>query len=442
MGQSPAGQATNIEGKGIPLIGGAADYKDGRIKSARYTTQATKVCRKDDLILCIRATIGKVAVADKPYCLGRGVAGLRASKVTPDFLRYFINSQADAMDQAGTGTTFRQIDKKTLASWPIPLPEPGEQSQIVTKLDSLFVRSKGAREELIRIPRLIERYKQAVLDAAFTGELTTAWRRDHAEDARSFLNSIGIAQLQSHDLPPIPRGWCWVTAGSLCAIKSGIALGKKRKPGTVMIERPYLRVANVQRGWLNLSEIKTTAVTKTEAEALYLKVGDVLMNEGGDRDKLGRGWVWNGEVPQCIHQNHVFRLRPRSALIPSKYISFYANEYGQNYFLREGKQTTNLASISMSKISGLPIPVAPPSEMALVVSRLESAFTRIDLAAAEFRRATGLLERLEQATLAKAFRGEFVYHDKARMVSSRANGLSVARRPSRHGRARSRGDTA
>ncbi len=63
MGQSPDGQATNTEGKGIPLIGGAADYKEGRIKASRYTTQATKVCRKGDLILCIRATIGKVAVA-------------------------------------------------------------------------------------------------------------------------------------------------------------------------------------------------------------------------------------------------------------------------------------------------------------------------------------------------------------------------------------------
>jgi type I restriction enzyme S subunit len=408
MGQSPDGQATNMNGEGTPLIGGAGDYTEGRIKASRYTTQPTKICRKGDLILCIRATIGKVALADKAYCLGRGVAGLRPAKVTPDFLRYFLNSQARAMDEAGTGTTFRQIDKKTLSSWPIPLPETKEQERIVVKLDRLFERSTSAREELAHIPRLVERYKQAILAAAFSGDLTADWRKCHAGNAGDFLKPGGMLHLDDKDLPHLPNGWSWVAAGTLCAIKSGVTLGKKRPPGAVLIERPYLRVANVQRGWLNLDEIKTIAVTEKEADMLYLRPGDVLMNEGGDRDKLGRGWVWNGEIPQCIHQNHVFRLRPRIPEVPSKYISYYANEFGQNYFLREGKQTTNLASISMGKISALPIPIAPPDEMARVVALIESGFAAIDKIAAEASRATDLLDRLDQATLTKAFRGELV----------------------------------
>jgi type I restriction enzyme, S subunit len=202
-----------------------------------------------------------------------------------------------------------------------------------------------------------------------------------------------------------------VAAGDLCEIKTGITLGKKRSPEAALTSLPYLRVANVQRGWLDLDEIKTVFVTEQEAEALYLRPGDVLMNEGGDRDKLGRGWVWEGQVPLCIHQNHVFRLRPRAKEIPPKYVSYYANEFGQPYFLREGKQTTNLASISLSKLSGLPIPIAPTAEMTLIVEHRDSAFAKLDRLAAEARSAAVLLDRLDQAILAKAFGGELVPQD-------------------------------
>ena len=123
------------------------------------------------------------------------------------------------------------------------------------------------------------------------------------------------------------------------------------------------------------------------------------------------GWVWEGQIPHCIHQNHVFRLRPKTGEVPAKYISFYANEFGQDYFLREGKQTTNLASISQSKISGLPIPISSPQEMARIVTDIESAFTRINRVAAETACALALLDRLDEATLAKAFRGELLPND-------------------------------
>jgi hypothetical protein len=132
------------------------------------------------------------------------------------------------------------------------------------------------------------------------------------------------------------------------------------------------------------------------------------MNEGGDRDKLGRGWVWEGQIVNCIHQNHVFRLRPRSPKIPSRYISCYSNEFGQSYFLRSGKQTTNLASISLSKLSALPIPVAPPQEMETIVQCIETAFGWLDRVAREHEDVMRLLPRLDQAILAKAFHGELI----------------------------------
>ena len=213
------------------------------------------------------------------------------------------------------------------------------------------------------------------------------------------------------ELSPLPDTWIWALTGDLCNIKSGVALGKKRSLGTELIELPYLRVANVQKGWLDLSEIKTVLVTQKEAESLYLQSGDILMNEGGDRDKLGRGHVWNSQVENCIHQNHVFRLRLKSQKISPFYISYYNNELGQQYFIGQGKQTTNLASISMSKLSRFPIPVAPPEEMQVILQLIEKELKKIEILRQEVSKAYKFLDRLEQSTLAKAFRGEIVPQD-------------------------------
>lgn len=333
------------------------------------------------------------------------------NRLDPRYAAYFFQSEDywRQIREGSTGTGQPNFNGTKLGQLHIPVPPLHQQRQIVLKLDRLFGHSNSAREELSRIPRLVERYKQAVLDKAFLGQLTSDWRisKDHP-DASDLLKSIDVDPLHDQELPHLPQGWHWSTAGELCAIKSGLALGKKRKLGTALVEKPYLRVANVQRGWLDLSEIKTVLVTDKEAQALRLQSGDVLMNEGGDRDKLGRGWIWDGQISDCVHQNHVFRLRPRSEMLPSKYISYYANEFGRSYFLREGKQTTNLASISMTKLSGLPIPVAPPEEMELIVTLIESAFESIDAIAKEIAKASSLLYRLDQATLDKAFRGELL----------------------------------
>lgn len=311
-------------------------------------------------------------------------------------------------------TNIRNLNWSNFSTSPIiPFPPIAEQKRIVTKLDSLFAHTRRARQELDHIPKLIERYKQAILSAAFRGDLTTDWRKENNQiiNAKKFLIDSGIMPCKDVELSPLPDTWIWALTGDLCNIKSGVALGKKRSLGTELIELPYLRVANVQKGWLNLSEIKTILVTQKEAELLYLQSGDILMNEGGDRDKLGRGHVWNGQIENCIHQNHVFRLRLKSQKISPFYISYYANELGQQYFIGQGKQTTNLASISMSKLSRFPVPVAPPEEMQVILQLIEKELKKIEILKQEVSKAYKFLDRLEQSTLAKAFRGEIVPQD-------------------------------
>jgi len=198
----------------------------------------------------------------------------------------------------------------------------------------------------------------------------------------------------------------WATLQDLAEIKGGLTLGKKRRQTDRLREVPYLRVANVQRGFLNLDEVKTVAATNSEVEDLRLLGGDILFNEGGDRDKLGRGWVWSGEIPECIHQNHVFRARLRSLVLVPKLVSMYANSFGQAYFLGRGKQTTNLASINLTKLCRLPIPVPPGNEQRRIVAKLETLLDRSRRAKEVLDAVPALIERFRRSVLAAAFRGD------------------------------------
>jgi len=201
------------------------------------------------------------------------------------------------------------------------------------------------------------------------------------------------------------RGWPMVTLGEIADVKGGITLNKAREIEDPVVV-PYLRVANVQRGHLDLTEVKVVAIERSRLSDYVLQPGDILFNEGGDRDKLGRGWVWNGEIPGCCHQNHVFRARPDPERIDSKFVSYWANEFGRPYFEHEGKQTTNLASINRAKLCALPIPLPPLPEQRRIVARIEQLFSRLDAGVAALRQAKAQLRRYRQSVLAAAVTGE------------------------------------
>ncbi len=209
-------------------------------------------------------------------------------------------------------------------------------------------------------------------------------------------------------LPRLPRGWVWARLGEIADIKGGITKDQKRNSDNCEV-LPYLRVANVQRGYLDLSEIKEIPVPQEDVESLLLKPGDVLFNEGGDRDKLGRGWVWNGQIQRCVFQNHVFRARfhlPGS--MEPKFISWYANTFGQDYFMVKGKQTTNLASINKTMLSAFPVPVAPLDQQKSIVAEIEKQFSRLDEAVANLKRVKANLKRYKAAVLKAAVEGRLV----------------------------------
>lgn len=169
----------------------------------------------------------------------------------------------------------------------------------------------------------------------------------------------------------LPTGWKRNRLEKVAIIQTGIAKNQNSKDEC--IEFPYIRVANVQDGYLDLSEIKTINIQKNKANRYRLENGDVLLTEGGDFDKLGRGAVWEGQIKNCVHQNHVFAVRPNNhELLPFFLSAQTGSSYGKRYFLSCSKQSTNLASINSSQLKAFPVLLPPLPEQKAIADLLST----------------------------------------------------------------------
>jgi len=254
---------------------------------------------------------------------------LRASKeVLPEWLYYFwrLPETRQNAERSMTGTAGqKRVPSSYLETVKLPLPDLSEQKRIVGLL--------GHADRLRRTRRYALELSDTFLPAAF-------------------LELFG-------DLRQNKRHWAFVELETHAEIASGVAKGQKYGDRAT-VQVPYLRVANVQDGYLDLSEIKIIRALPTDVESLRLKAGDVVMTEGGDFDKLGRGAIWPGGIADCIHQNHIFRVRMDSAkLLPTFFAAFLRSTFAKDYFLRCSKQTTNLASINMTQLRATPMPMPP-----------------------------------------------------------------------------------
>jgi type I restriction enzyme S subunit len=194
------------------------------------------------------------------------------------------------------------------------------------------------------------------------------------EARRSFVSELLSGESLSGSpsgnewVPHLPTGWQLKRLKHLAQVRSGIAKGKDTD-GKETVELPYLRVANVQDGHLDLDEVSIIEVDANVVERFSLQSGDVLMNEGGDYDKLGRGALWSGEVSPCLHQNHVFAVRPIEEDLSEWLAAVTQTRYAKFYFMNNAKQSTNLASISQGNVKELPVLLPPKNVRAELLAR-------------------------------------------------------------------------
>jgi type I restriction enzyme S subunit len=203
-------------------------------------------------------------------------------------------------------------------------------------------------------------------------------------------------------LDSIPAHWQVKRLKFVSTIQTGLTLGKDYA-GRRLVTRPYLRVANVQDGYLDLEKITEVAVPVENVARHELRPGDVLMTEGGDYDKLGRGYVWEGQIKGCLHQNHIFAVRPRPSLLESRFLaSLMTSWHGKNYFTTTSQQTTNLASTNSTKLKNFPLPLPPVEEQTAILAFLDRETTKIDALIAKKKRLIELLEEKRTALIKRA----------------------------------------
>ena len=285
--------------------------------------------------------------------------------INAEYICYLLKSYDACRAFHSMGRGLRKIlSYSELKNKPIVVPPLAEQERIAAFLDAECAEIDAVLE---KTRASIEEYKK-LKQAVITQAVTKGVRGDRP------MKDSGIEWIGD-----IPAEWRKTQLRHCAAIKSGITLGKKYEKTDSLVERPYLRVANVQDGYVDLSVLTTIEVTQDEDLKYRLRAGDVLMTEGGDRDKLGRGCVWHGEIEPCLHQNHIFAVQTsKDTLLPEFLEYLTVSDVGRSYFDVTAIKTTNLACTSSSKVLAFTIPLPSVEEQAEIVEALNTKCAGID----------------------------------------------------------------
>ena len=248
-------------------------------------------------------------------------------EIDQQYLYYYLKSSATLyrIKEVATGSVRDNLRLSMLYDFMIELPSLDVQRQIVSNLDLLASIIRQRNQQLTKLDELIK--------------------------AR-FVEMFGDMLLNSLEWPEKPLE-------GLADIVSGITKGRKTTE-TGLIEVPYMAVSNVKSGYIDWTTIKTILATKQEIEQYRLMPDDILMTEGGDPDKVGRGAIIKNPLKDSIHQNHIFRVRlDKSELLPAYFAEYLQHQKAKRYFLGCAKQTTGIASINMRQLRALPVLIPP-----------------------------------------------------------------------------------
>jgi len=307
------------------------------------------------------------------------VFGCREDQLDSDFLDLFRGSAAWKWQilQSGQGSVRIRYYYRHIAEFWVPRPPLPEQRAIAHVLRTVQ-RAKEATEKIIAATRQL---KASLARHLFTYGPVPVEEADQVT-------------LRGTDFGSVPKLWRISPLDSCSEVQTGVAKGR-RLNGAETISVPYLRVANVQDGFLDLSEMKSIEIRRSELERYSLQAGDVVLTEGGDFDKLGRGFIWNGEVRCCVHQNHIFAVRANRRMLLPQFLAYLTQgPYGKAYFLSVAHKTTNLACINTTKLKAFPALLPSIEEQQVVVDAPSAVDRKIAVEEAKRRAIDSLFKTL------------------------------------------------
>ena len=322
--------------------------------------------------------------------------------IDPDFVYFLLYSNwvmPIAQSLVSGSTPSRQrVEPKAFYEILVPVPDFHEQKKIASVL--------GLFEKAVQFQSGHIEYLQALKRTTMRTLFTRGLRGEPQKET---------------EIGPVPESWSIISLEGCAFVQTGAAKGRKFGDSEVA-QVPYLRVANVQDGYLDLMEMKSITIRKSEIDRYRLQHGDVVLTEGGDFDKLGRGFIWRGQLELCVHQNHVFAVRTdRNRLLPDFFAYQAQSDYGKAYFLKVAHKTTNLACINTAKLKAFPVLIPTLREQREIVSILDAIDRKIDL----HRRKRAVLDDLFKALLHKLMTGEIRVADLNLSVLQLAQDSSI-----------------
>ncbi|MBN9519472.1 restriction endonuclease subunit S [bacterium] len=321
-----------------------------------------------DILICEGGEVGRTAIwrgqleecyFQKAIHRARPINGAMDSEF---FMYHMMNSFLiqNTYGTQGTETTIAHLPAVKLKALLVPAP-PIEEQRAIARLLRTVQQAKEATEKAVAAARQL---KQSIMRHLFTYGPVPVEEADRVP-------------LKETDFGAVPEMWKTIPLSDCAVVQTGVAKGRKLD-GADAVSVPYLRVANVQDGYLDLSEMKNIDIRRSELSRYSLQPGDVVLTEGGDFDKLGRGFIWNGEVPGCVHQNHVFAVRADRRLLVPEFLAYLTQSpYGKAYFLSVAHKTTNLACINTTKLKAFPTLVPPKNEQKEIAGCLSAVDAKI-----------------------------------------------------------------
>ncbi|PFA47890.1 hypothetical protein CN391_25815 [Bacillus anthracis] len=272
----------------------------------------------------------------------------------------------------------------------LPIPPIHEQKVISEKVEHFLNKIEEAQQLIEEAKETLELNKRHIIDATFLGMFSLN-KRDRTQDYYGFI-------------------WGQKNLSDICEIRGGIQKTPKRKP--IRDFYPYLRVANVYRDCLKLDEIEYFELTDVELEKWKLEPQDLLIIEGnGSIKEIGRSAIWNGEIENCVHQNHIIRCRPKDN-VDSSFISLFLNStFGRKQMMEKASSSSGLHTLSVKKLSSISIPLPSLNEQKCLVQKVNKLVYKVDQSLNEVDNVNKIIQGLKQSILSKAFKGELCTSD-------------------------------
>lgn len=447
FGQSPPSSTYNFEGKGLPFFQGKAEFGERYPTVQKWCTEPTRVAEAGDILMSIRAPVGPTNVAPTTCGIGRGLASIRPhSSIRADYILYYLRHIAGRLASKGTGTTFGAITKPVVQGIQIPLAPGPEQLRIVSKVEQLFSHIDEGERALERMKKLVDRYRQSVLKAAVTGELTREWRekdKDKLESGEALLARILNARREAWEkaelakmkakgitpandnwkqkyeepsppdsttLPELPHGWTWTSLESLCppersALKAGpFGSALKKSDYSEHGYKIYGQEQVIAGDW-SVGDYFIDEAKYQQLESCKVQPFDVLISLVGT---IGKVLVLPVDcAPGIINPRLIKVSLNLDVYAPLFFKTYFESAFLKSLYKSESHGAT-MDVLNMGIIERLPFPLCGLQEQQEIVARCVDAFDKMvrlkDAAVLEKQRSTAL----RQSVLKSAFCGQLV----------------------------------